>query len=273
MNIFALLKNEKTKRISISQEIQKQLDHYLKNSIDQYLKKEGIKFDGQYKPEDGQVLLISDYKVNYIDKLVIDSEILLENDIDNIKCIIFLYDKSKIGFQVFDNRKIINPAKFSLIFDSQTFSKLNKKGITISSTIDAFFDNNQLLFTSYHNASRVFDLSKYYRDANDSEIKNLKNSGIIVFPEDINNLFDSIMRKKIFLIQKNNVVEAIKSNFEKVSLYAQSTGMAEYFKDGIIYFPSDKKKLKTLISFLNDDLYKSPITNLLYETNSKKTVK
>ncbi len=274
MNLFALLKDEKIRRISINQKIQKQLDDYLKGSIDQFKKKEKIDFDGQYKPENDQILLIRDYNINFLNKLVVDAEILLENDIEQIKFIIFLYNKNQIGFQIFDNRKIINPSKFSLIYDSNTFSRLNSKGITISNTIDVLFYNNQLLFVSYHNASRVLDLSEYYREASDEEIEKFKKSDIIEFSQDIdNNQFDSIMRKKLFLIQKNKVIDIIKSNFGTISSYAKSTGMDKYFRNGKIIVPNDKKELKKLISFLNDDLYKSPITNLLYETNSKKAVK
>ena len=42
MNLFALLKDEQIKRISINQEIQKQLDDYLKDSIDQFEKKKRL---------------------------------------------------------------------------------------------------------------------------------------------------------------------------------------------------------------------------------------
>lgn len=276
MNLFALLKDEQIKRISINQEIQRQLDDYIKDSIHQFVNKERIDFDGQYKPENNQILLISDYNLNYLNKLVIDAEILLKNDIEQIKCIIFFYNKNKnqIGFQIFDNRKIINPSKFSLIYDSNTFSRLNSKGITISNTIDVLFDNNQLLFVSYHNASRVFDLSKYYREASDAEIEKLRNSDVIEFSQDIdNNQFDSIMRKKLFLIQKNNVLEKVKSQFDEVRKYASNFDIGECFNNDRIILPKDKKILKNLINFLNDDLFKSPITNLLYETNSKKSLK
>lgn len=76
MNLFALLKDEHIKRISINQEIQRQLDDYIKDSIHQFVNKERIDFDGQYKPENNQILLISDYNLNYLNKLVIDAEIL-----------------------------------------------------------------------------------------------------------------------------------------------------------------------------------------------------
>lgn len=275
MNLLALLKNEEIKRISINQDIQKQIEEYIKDSIEKYIQKEKIEFEGQYRTEEDQVLFISEYKINFIiDKLVINFETLKEDDIVNIKCIIFFYDKNKIVFQLFDSRKIINPKKFSLIYDNNTFSKLDKKGITISNNIDALFDNNQLFFSSLTNASKIFDLSDYYREVTDLEIEKFKKSDIIVFSQDIdNNLFDSKMRKKLYLIQKNKVVETIKLNFEKVSSYAKSIGVDEYFKDDKIYFPNDKKKLKTLINFLNDDLYKSNISDLLYETNSKRKVK
>jgi hypothetical protein len=64
MNVFVLLKDEKIKRISISQEIQKQLEDYLKDSINQFLIKERIDFDGQYKPDNNQILSISNYNMS-----------------------------------------------------------------------------------------------------------------------------------------------------------------------------------------------------------------
>ncbi len=128
MNLLALLKNEEIKRISINQDIQKQIEEYIKDSIEKYIQKEKIEFEGQYRTEEDQVLFISEYKINFIiDKLVINFETLKEDDIVNIKCIIFFYDKNKIVFQLFDSRKIINPKKFSLIYDNNTFSKLDKK--------------------------------------------------------------------------------------------------------------------------------------------------
>lgn len=41
-------------------------------------------------------------------------------------------------------------------------------------------------------------------------------------------------------------------------------------KNNKIIFPADKTAAKRLLQFLNEELYRGPITETLYETNSKR---
>ena len=40
--------------------------------------------------------------------------------------------------------------------------------------------------------------------------------------------------------------------------------------NGKIVFPADKAEAKKVLQFLNEELYRGPITETLYETNSKR---
>ncbi|MFN4298777.1 MAG: hypothetical protein ACK4EX_03490 [Thermaurantimonas sp.] len=281
VNIFCELKKTekesvRIKRISISGDIQNDLSGYF--IVDNLLKAEQIEFSGEYKPDEGQVLYINNFDFVHRNELSLTCETITVDEIVNIKYLFFKYDENTIVFQTFDNRKIIKPEKWLLIYSNDTFSKIDNKGLTIDSKIDALFIINEkkLLFTSYHNASKIFNLNDYFKEATDSEVKNFYQTDIFIDNNSLElNKFNSRMRKKIFLISKNGILDKVKENFETVCGYAKELGLENMFDEinKKIKFPSNEKEIGKLIDFLNEDLFKSPISNSIYETNSKRKLK
>lgn len=279
MNIFCILKNEnQLRRVSLSQELQKSLADYIAESINRITnidESKRIQFNGEYKPDEDEILYIENFENPYERFDASSTELLRENEIDDIKAIAFLKE-SVIAYQCFDNRKIIRPEKWYLIYSSDTYSKIDKKGLIIDSKIDALYLVNEmhLLFNSYHNASKIFDLSNFYKEATDKEIDNFFQPNLFQITNAIDKeLFTRTMRKKLYLIQKNNVMEKVQNNFDAVSDYAQKFNLSDLFdvQNKRIIIPNDKKQLESFLNFLNDDLYNSPITNNKYKTNSKIT--
>ncbi|GIV41553.1 MAG: hypothetical protein KatS3mg034_0863 [Vicingaceae bacterium] len=279
MNILCKLnsKTEKNnlRRISLSDHLQNQLSKYLSESINFFYKAKQIKFDGEYKPNENEVLEINNFDFPLKDyENIINLPLLKEEEIYDIKHIIFL-NKESIIFQTFDSRKIIKTEKLYLIYSSETFSKIDNKGLIIDAKIDAMFLKNEdkLLFTSYHNASKIFDLSKYFREATDKEINIFKRHTIFKECDNIDySIINSRYRKKIFQIIKNGVLNKVQDNFNEVIKYARELELPNMFdeSESKILFPQEKKDIEKLINFLNDDLYKSPISKFIYETNSKR---
>ncbi|MEW6508804.1 MAG: hypothetical protein AB1432_13775 [Bacteroidota bacterium] len=278
VNPFAILKSENPiKLINISGNIQNELAA-LKNNAKEYLQREKILFDGQYKPEDDQILEIKNFKLPF--DIDFDNPLNLEKidvtDIDLIKGLI-INDKKFLGFQYFDRRKIIEPNRLNIVFRGNTFSKLEDKGITIDDKLDVVFSkqNNSLLFYSYHNSTKIFDLSEHYREATEQEINTFFAPKMFSdIPENLDVTIDTRMKKKIFLIKKNKIMEKLKDAniFKEVAKYSKTLGLEIYFDSTAkkIKIPDDKKEFKKIISFLNEDLYKSPISEIIYETNSKR---
>lgn len=277
INLLAILKNDDSiKLINISSEIQNELNTLITNAR-KYTEKERILFDGQYKPEENQILEIKNFTLPF--NTDFDNPLNLEKvvftDIELIKALV-INNNELIGFQCFDKRKIIEPNKLNIIFSSNTFSKLKDKGITIDDDLDVVFkkQDNSLLFSSYHNATKIFNLSKYFREATQQEITEFFNSEIFSeTPKSINMILNSRLKKKIFLIKKNKIIDKLKEDniFTEVKNYSKNLGLSDYFdsKTKKIKIPDDKKEIKKIICFLNEDLYKSPISQIIYETNSK----
>lgn len=280
MIIFALLKNKnedtiKIKRIPISSELQNDLENYLSPSIKYYNNSDKVIFCGEYKPDDNEVLYIENFIFDYDLSNPLNIEILNHNEIENIKSLVFVNDNF-YAFQVFDSKKIIKVEKLALIYSNNSFSKLDNKGLIIDSKIDALylFNDRKLFFISFYNSSKIFNLTDFYREATDNEIIQKFYSNKIfnnINKEYDPSKFNAKLRKKIHLIIINKILEKIKDNFDIVYNYANELGLNFFDKTNKkIILPEKKEDIEKLINFLNEDLYKSPITKNIYKTNSKK---
>ena len=175
-------------------------------------------------------------------------------------------------FQSIDSRKFIKPNSF-LFYSDNTFNYEDKKGIKLDNNIDTLLEieSNTVLFNSFHNASKIFDLSEIFREATNEELEEFQKHELFsdgLTLDKINNR----LRKKIFLIQKNEILNKIKQNYNIVKNYANEVGLSIYFNNNKIIIPSDLSELTKLINFFNEDLYRSPISGVIYESNSKKSV-
>lgn len=279
MNLITILNSGTIKRLPLSQDVQDKLKLHYEDVQNRFLSiRKRVEFQGNYKCEDDEIYKLEGFdwrnkiKFNSLNDFDFNNILTIGtisiNEIDNIKILIAMTEGYLI-FQSMDNRKFIKPNSF-LFYSKKTFNYEDKKGIKIDDNIDALLeiDSNNFLFNSFHNASKIFDLSDNYREATKEEIDNF--SGHIIFQGkiDVNNL-NHKLRKKIFLLTKNNILDKVIQNYEVVKDYAKQLGLECFNKDKI-NIPTDNKQLHKLINFLNEDLYKSPISGSIYESNSKK---
>lgn len=279
MNVFCIILNKKEKelrRISLSQDLQSEIKNYI--NISPFYDAIEVNFTGEYKPndEENEVLVINSFNNPHADMLSLSIEKLKDTEIENIKAIIFS-DDEYIAYQTFDSRKIITPERFTLIYSKHTYSKIDKKGIVIDQTIDVLYKKSErkLLFKSFHKASRIFDLSDYYREATTQEVNEFLSSGIFSnVSQDIIHFVNRQIRKKIYLLNRNQILDKLKDDeiFKKVADYSKIFGLANYFdkQSNKIIIPEAREDFNKLISFLNEDLFQSPISGDIYETNSKR---
>ncbi len=284
MNLIAIINDGTIRRLPISQDVQNELiSHYNRIKENLISGRNSVKFEGNYKCEDNEIYELNEFdwknkikiinsnltNVNFENLVTLNQ--INNNDIEKIKILIIKYE-NYLFFQSIDNRKFIKPKSF-LFYSNNTFNYVDKKGIKIDDNIDCIIDLDltSLLFTSFHNANKIFDLSDSYREATKEEIYDFMNHE--TFSGELKEEYlTSTIRKKIFLITKNKILQNVNQNFHKVKEYAEQLGI-DCFANEKIEFPEDKEKFKKLINFLNEDLFKSPISDVIYETNSKKRIK
>lgn len=279
MNILAIVDdaNSPIRRIPLTGSIQNEVSEFFLRQKENFCEdKEKIGFTGSYNVDIGEVFRISDYSIE--EKLTNPLQNPLSYDILNLReeCLRIMAllagewnDEKYICFQVFDSRKVLDKG-FTLIHSRNTYTKLQDPGIILQDKLTALFEEDELLFYSYHNTRRFLDLSNYYKEATDSDLDAFVDNDL--FEVENKDLFkynsDSIIRKKIALLQKNNVLGNL--GIDDIRRTAQEYGVSINIENSKIVIPDNRKELKKFIRFLDEDYFTAPLTKRKCITNSKK---
>jgi hypothetical protein len=218
-NLIALMKNGESKRIVTSGDLQTEITKYFEEIGSSFKEgKEIIPFDGSYTVGDDEIFIIEDFPIDDRVSESIQNPLTLDildvkqdcKEVQAIYCGECKPSNKVIHFQTFDTRKVL-AQKFTLINSSNTYSRLNDPGIILGSKIDVQFVDGNIYFLSYHNARRVLDLSQYYKEATDQDLESFSEDDLFEFEDKdwfIENS-DSTIRKKVALLQKNNVLSKL----------------------------------------------------------------
>jgi hypothetical protein len=281
LNLFALVADENNpiRRIPLSGNLQSEITDFLMGQIESFhTDQQKVDFSGSYNADEGEVFRIQDYP---LDKKIIGAvENPLNLDILNLRKethrIIALFtgiwskESKYVGFQAFDSRKIISKG-FTILNSGETYTKLEDPGITLQDKLTALFEMNEILFYSYHNTRHFVDLSEYYIEATDTDLEAFASHSSLIVDDKINfiNNADSLVRKKVALLQKNRVLWKVPAKDIKTS--AKQFGLEIEIKNGKkIVLPTDKKELKNLLRFLDEDYFTTVLTKRKCLTNSKE---
>ncbi len=243
-----------------------------------------IPFDGKYKPDSSECLVIDNFDdIDGIKNAIINSSNIptIAPNADSLSEIKALFsgrvDSSGnpvILLQSFEKRRIISTrGLLTLYLDSQHYSKFSTIGLTIDDKLSLIIDGRKLKFFSFHVARQVFDLSEYYTIATDQDITDFVSTHVVKVLDTTKFLSnsDTWVRRKIALIKQSGVLD-------KVPLIDIRRVAAEFGVDinvdsnsgnDMIVMPEEKAELKKLLRFLDEDYYKSSLRALPHLTNSK----
>lgn len=284
-SLFAILEEGKSNRITrieVTRDSQKDIYNLFGKAYETFNKsKQAISFDGCYKPDMNEVLSIKDFKIS--DEIIeaIKNPIGVRafvpefNNPPIIKAL-FIGKRNKktegitIAFQRFRKEQYISRKGLNLFHDSNTFDRDKRYGICINDIVDCIFEDGNLKFQSYNYARQIFDLSEYYREATDSDVEDFI-SNIKIQIEDTN-IFkvnaDSWVRRKIALISDSGIFE--KYSPKQIKERASNIGIKISTSQSKIKLPNDKKELKNILKFLDDEIYKGIFSEQILQTNSKR---
>lgn len=85
---------------------------------------------------------------------------------------------------------------------------------------------------------------------------------------------DSWVRRKISLIQQSGILQSVPINDMKAVALEFNIPLVTLASNGteVIVVPDNKPDLKKLLRFLDEDYYKSPLSNTSFVTNSKRAI-
>lgn len=163
-------------RFAVSNDVQASLTAYLSAQVESFgTDCEEVPFDGNYKPEQGEMLVIEEFEdldslttvvAAPLDIPVADPSSL---DFDQIRAL-FFGQKQEDGtwvvfLQSFDRRRVISSAGFSIFHSTDTYKRIEGSGLTLDNKIAARLCGTKLYFFSFFHIRQIFDMSNYYQEA------------------------------------------------------------------------------------------------------------
>lgn len=220
-NLFALVDNADTpvRRIPLTNTLSNELAQLFDEQQQSLLgDKQAIEFNGSYNVDEGEIFTIADYPLTPVIGEAIGNPLTcqvlnLDTETHRIKALfsgVWTAAENTVNFQIFDAGKLLKRG-FTLIGSGDTYKKLEEPGLILQDKITAHFHNGTLYFNSYHNTKRFLDLADYYREATDTDLDDFAATGLFAFEDELvfKEQADSIIRKKIALLQKNEVLKDI----------------------------------------------------------------
>lgn len=287
-NLFALLDDAATpiRRIPLTNDLGTDLKTMFDGQLAEFIRdKQNIEFTGSYNVDVGEIFTIAEYPLPPVISDALSNPLAcprlnLNEETHQIKALftgVWLNQDNQVSFQVFDSGKLLSKG-LTIIGSGDTYKKLEDPGLVLQDKLTAYYKNGTLQFISYHNTKRFLDLSDYYKEATDTDLNTFAATPMFEFEDQafFKANADSIIRKKVALLQKNNVLQNL--SVDDITAVANSFNQdlpEEYrinisVNDGKLVIPKEKKQIKELLRFLDEDYVTAPLTKRKCLTNSKK---
>lgn len=269
--------------IPLHQSLQSLLSETWSQQLDEFVGNiEEIDLDMGYTPSEHERFRLADFALSEplagVDSLNVQnvgSVTEHEDTMASISAIVaFCQDNKKnelLLFQNFTRSDVIQPGQF-LFLKADTYESATRPGLTLDNKLSAVFNvkGKKLLFQNFRIANTFLPLADSYEEASEEEIgKILKHKSLA--PEDTKALAagaNQWFRKRFAMLRDSGVLN--KYTPKQIKTRSKGYDVDIAIKDGKIVFPAESTAAKKLLQFLNEELYRGPITETLYETNSKR---
>lgn len=284
MNLFALTNNPGARivRFPLTQDLQGEITAVFDEQSKSFLNGivETIEFDGRYRPEQGELLVIKNFPD--VDGLAnaVKNPITVElfdpniHSLDSVKALFTGHGADgteRVLIQLFESRRLIATKNFAIYFSGNTFQRMRDAGLTIDTKLLAVLEAGDLKFQSFHFLRRVFDVSEHFNEATAEEVKAFANHPMLA-AEDAQAFAanaSAAVRRKITLILQSGVLD----NFTAEQIVASAQTFKVDIKiapDGRMALPTNGTELRRLLRFLDEDYYESPLSQTHFVSNSKR---
>jgi hypothetical protein len=176
-----------------------------------------------------------------------------------------------ILFQNFSRSHVIRPGRF-LFLRNNTYETTQRAGLTLDAKLSAVYirAEGKMVFHSFRTVNTFLPLAEFYKEASEHEIREVLGHDLLA-PEDVDALATNAnqwFRKRFAMLQDSGVLDEYSAR--QIKQRSNGYDIKIHLSKGKIVFPADKPAAKKLLQFLNEELFRGPITETLYETNSKR---
>lgn len=269
--------------IPLSKSVQESIEEKLTRQKSLFDKLERVEYDGRYKVDSDECLVISNYKdPDGVIKTFLDfcigknsGELRDIDSLDSCKALLICLPGCTryVLIQRFFRSLLASKDKYLGLFSKGTYSFIERSAFSFGASITAIYDvqEKQLLFRSISSIRGA--LPKFY------ECYVPRADGAMIQKFFANRLFDQksandVIKKGseklsrlIWLINEEG--RSIADGVEKFSRIDELLNMKCY-KDGVVYFPSDVKRNQVILKTILGDVYEKD--GKVYLSNSRKAL-
>jgi hypothetical protein len=287
LNLFALtdIPGMRVLRMPLTQEVQAGVTELFRGQEHEFLQgiEEEIKFDGMYRPEENELLYISNFDdVDGLKSAILRPQncqefVLKSGALESIKAIFSGYVKNgtiRVLLQGFDRRRIISANGFSLVHSRNAFTRFDGGGLTLDNKLTAIIEDDTLKFSSFHYLRHLFDMTAYCKEASDPDLKVFIQNAALQFadPQVFLEAADIWVRRKVVLIQQSGILDYCPAS--KLAAIAKFCDLALPLAGSAgqerIVIPADRQEAKQILRFLDEDYYQSPQSTSRYMGKDKR---
>ena len=243
---------------------------------------EEIAFSAGYIPEKHERFRLADYElpdwlagedsqtIDNLDTIASDDEL-----IDSIAGTVAMARNDKgeelVLFQNFTRSRVIRPGGF-LFLDGNTYRSAERRGLTLDVALSAVYEprEQKLLFHNFRTVNTFLPLADFYQEASEQEIREVLDHPLLAAedPDAAVGYANQWFRKRFAMLKDSGILD----EYSATEIQSRSNGhnVSIVVSNSKIIFPADKTEAKRVLQFLNEELYRGPITETLYETNSKR---
>jgi hypothetical protein len=291
LNLFALtnIPGMRVMRMPLAHDVQTGVTELFKGQEHEFYLgiEEEIRFDGMYRPEENELLYISNFDdVDGIKAAILRPQGVQEfaqksGALESIKAVFTGYVKNgsiHVLLQGFDRRRIINANGFALVQNDNLFGRFDGGGLTLDNKLTAIIEDDSLKFASFHYLRQIFDMSAYSKEANDQDIKVFVQNQALQFadPQQFIDTADAWVRRKVILIQQSGILDYCPANklaatakFCDLNLQLSGTGTAGQER---LVIPADRQEVKQILRFLDEDYFLSPQSSAKYMAKARRVM-
>ncbi|WP_299779512.1 hypothetical protein [uncultured Roseobacter sp.] len=271
------------KRIPLRAGVQQELEQLFDEQEQAFLggRDEEIPFDGDWKPDGNELLVIedADLAAPFGQTLVDGPAAYQQLDVTNyadagIKGIFTRSEvlDGRLLLQRFQTSQYLQKSGLTLVFSNNQFGKLSENGFALDARLAAVIEGNHFKFLSFRNLRTILTIQHHFEQATETEIAEFRDHAS--FHVENAALFDAAMdersRKLICGISRAGILND--HDAQSIQTKAGSVGLQIDMQDGRLVLPGEKRRLKTILSFLEESVYKGVFSDETFQTNSKRPV-
>ena len=287
--LFAVLNDShgSVRRLPVSQALQSEVRSIFDHQTIQFMKPatELLDFDPSLRPDEDHIIRIPDFVLPATIVAALRNPLGVEplgaapqmwTQIAGL-FVGELEPATIVRMQSFDRRQVLTARGLSIILSGSTFRRLEEPGLVLDTTLSALIRGTDLFLRNYGRAKRVLDLTAYYREATDGEIEKFS-ANPKLYCSDLAALkatSDSWVRRKVALLLDSALFSELSARKAAGVASTFSVKMVIKKVDGKerIVLPDDRKALKDLLRFLDEDYFESPLSKSKFVSHSKRKLK